>query len=178
MTLDELALMYDTDKSSKGHGYTLHYERIFDPIRRDTESMCEVGIGNGSSIKMWRDYFSYAIVHGIDQDHYDDCDQGERISTFQCEQTDCPTLMSYLEQKHVEIIVDDASHEQSKTIKTLDCLWAILEPKGWYVIEDMDRQSFPRVIGEWCGNRNHEIRQLLMFSNRDKSSLITFIQKQ
>ncbi len=176
MTLDELALKYDTDKSSRSHFYTRHYERIFGSIRNEVQALCEVGIAAGASLKMWRDYFQSAIIFGVDQTHCDDI--GDRIVTYECDQENCEALNSHFQDKKLEIIVDDASHNQESTIKTLDCLWTMLERKGWYVIEDMDRSSFIEMIGRWYQQRPNEIRQFQILNNHDGGSSIIFIQKQ
>lgn len=176
MTLNELAIKYDTDKGSNGHWYTLHYEPVFEPIRLTVESVVEVGVGSGASLRMWRDYFLGAMIYGIDMNPNN---FGEpRIATYDCEQTDYSRLTEYLQNRKPEIIVEDASHEQDKTIKTLDCLWPILEPRGWYVIEDMSVDSFPPEIGRWYGKRPEQIRTLMILTNRSGGSAITFIQKR
>jgi len=176
MILDELAIKYDTDKGSPGHFYTPHYERIFEPIRLNVESVLEVGVGSGASLRMWRDYFPGAMIYGVDMNHNND--MGTRIQCYECEQTDCDRLRSQFLDKKLEIIIEDASHEQNNTMKTLDCLWPILETRGWYVIEDMDLDSFPLRIVEWYGQRQTEVRELHLLKNRSGGSLITFIKKQ
>ncbi len=176
MTLDELALEYGTDKSSTGHFYTKHYERIFGSIRMEVESMCEVGIGSGASLKMWRDYFQNAMIYGVDMEHKEEI--GGRVHIIQSEQTDCGTLQDNLKDQKLEIIIEDASHDENKTMQTLGCLWPVLEPKGWYVIEDMNRHSFPTKIGEWYMGRSQQVRQLQILNNNDNGSAIVFIQKQ
>ncbi len=176
MTLDELALKYGTDKSSTGHWYTKYYERIFGPIRTEVESVCEVGIGSGASLQMWRDYFQNAMIYGVDMEHKEEI--GGRVHIIQCEQTDCGTLNDNLKDRKLEIIVEDASHDENKTMQTLDCLWSLLRPKGWYTIEDMNRHSFPNKIGRWYVERPQEIRQLQVLNNHDCGSSIIFIQKQ
>jgi cephalosporin hydroxylase len=176
MTLDELSLKYDTDKGSSGHFYTKHYEQMFESIRLNIESVLEVGIGSGASLRMWRDYFLGAMIYGVDMNPNED--MGNRIQCYECEQTNCDQLRALLQDKKLEIIVEDASHDQEKTMKTLDCLWPILETKGWYVIEDMCIDSFPPAIGAWYGKRPEQIREFHMLKNRAGGSLITFIQKR
>lgn len=176
MTLDDLALKHETDKSSHGHFYTRLYERFFGSIRLNVESVLEVGIGNGASLKMWRDYFPAAIIYGVDQNHCNE--MGGRIDCQEFEQTDCDGLRSYFQDRKLEIIVEDASHDQDKTVKTLDCLWPVLEIKGWYVIEDMDVHSFPERIGKWHGEHSEQVRELHLLRNQDGGALITFIQKR
>ncbi len=176
MTLDELSVKYDTDKGSTGHWYTPYYERIFSPIRNDVESLVEVGIGSGASLRMWRDYFLGAMIYGIDMNP---CNLSEpRIACYDCEQTDSSRLTEYIQNKKPEIIVEDASHDMAKTMMTLDCLWPILQSRGWYVIEDMDRSAFPPEIGRWYGKRPEQIREFYLFNDRSDGSAITFIQKQ
>ncbi len=176
MSLDELSLKYDTDKGSSGHFYTKHYEKFFSNIRLNVESVLEVGIGSGASLRMWRDYFPAAMIYGVDMNA--NSDMGARIQCHECEQTDCVGLREKLQHNKLEIIIDDASHDQEKTMKTLDCLWPILESKGWYVIEDMCNDSFPPDIGRWYGKQPSEIRELHILKNRGGGSLITFIKKR
>lgn len=176
MTLDELSIKYDTDKGSSGHWYTPHYEKIFEPIKMTVESVLEVGVGSGASLRMWRDYFQGAMIYGVDMNHNND--MGARIVLYESEQTDCDRLREQLQDKKLEIIIEDASHEQSKTMKTLECLWPILESRGWYVIEDMDLDSFPPTIAQWYGKRPEQISELHILKNRSGGSLITFIKKR
>jgi cephalosporin hydroxylase len=176
MTLDELSLKHDTDKGSSGHFYTRYYERIFETIRLNVESVLEVGVGSGASLRMWREYFPAAMIYGVDMNHNND--MGAQIKLYECEQTDCDRLREQLQDKKLEVIIEDASHDQEKTMKTLECLWPILETKGWYVIEDMCCDSFPPEIGRWYGKRPEQIRELHLLKNRSGGSLITFIKKQ
>lgn len=177
MTLDDLALKYGTDKGSTGHFYTRHYEKIFSSIRMDIECILEVGVGAGQSLKMWRDYFPSALIYGVDQNRIED-GLGDRIEVLGCEQTNHETLVSEFKDKGLQFIVDDASHDPGNTMKTLNALWPTLERNGWYVIEDMDKNLFPEVIGRWYGEQHREIRQLQILSNKDRGSAIIFIQKQ
>lgn len=176
MTLDHIAKTYDTDKGSNGHFYTPHYESAFGPIKDTVSSVIEVGIGSGASLRMWRDYFPGAMIYGVDQNHQNDL--GSHIQCLECEQTDCARLSEWVKDKHLEIIVDDASHDQDKTMITLGCLWPHLVSKGWYAIEDMDRHSFPARIGVWYGQHPAEIRKLMILSNPTGGSDLTLIQKR
>lgn len=176
MTLDELAAQHGTDKGSSSHWYTRHYEKMFGDIRLTTESVCEVGIGSGSSLRMWRDYFPAAMIYGVDMNKQNDF--GDRIVCYEIEQTDCEKIKAYLGDKNLEIIVDDASHEPEKTMKTLECMWPMLQPRGWYVIEDMLKDWLPIEIGKWCSEHNTEVRQLNLIDNRSHGCVIAFIHKR
>lgn len=174
MTLDQLALKYDTDKGSSSHWYTRYYSEIFGPIREQIESFLEIGIGSGASLRMWRDYFPNAFIYGIDNNPFGEIEP--RVKTFNLDQTDCDTITSNFKDKKLEIIVEDASHHQDKTLITLNCLFPFLQPRGWYVIEDMDRSSFAPQIGQWFGGQLDADR-LHIFPDRSKGSDIIFIRK-
>lgn len=175
MTLDDLALKHGTDKGSGGHFYTRHYERMFSAIRLSVESLCEIGVGGGNSLRMWRDWFPHAKIHGVDQNRNDQVE--DRIQCFQCEQTDCEQLTKFLRDRFLDVIIDDCSHELSKTISTLDCAWPLLKSGGWYVIEDMCTDSFPETLGKWYSVNSVSIRDLHLFRNEPRSNIIAFIQK-
>lgn len=137
MSLDELALKHDTDKSSRSHWYTRFYERMFGGIRENVESLLELGVGGGPSIRMWKDYFPNALIYGVDQNHVVG-DFGGRVKLYECEQTDREALEAHFTGVQLEIIIDDCSHDQKKTVASMKILYPLLSDNGWYVIEDMD----------------------------------------
>ncbi len=64
MTLAELAAKYQTDKQISDHNYVAMYERMLKTIKVD--SLLEVGLGNGASMRMWMDYFPNAKSYCIE----------------------------------------------------------------------------------------------------------------
>ena len=67
-----LAIKYMTDKSpynimTHRHPYTAIYDMFLTPyMYKSNLKLGEVGILNGASIRMWRDYFPHAYLHGFD----------------------------------------------------------------------------------------------------------------
>lgn len=131
-SLDALALLHGTDKSSAGHGYTRHYEGMFEPIRHLTLDVVELGVWEGASLRMWRDYFPNANITGVDRSDRNIVVGDTRIII--CDQDDdtLPELLGPL-----DIIIDDASHSADPTIKAFHNLFPLLRPGGTYVIEDL-----------------------------------------
>jgi hypothetical protein len=88
MTLDELALKYNTDKSSADHQYTQFYQKHIGHL--NPQKMLEFGIYStglpseyakaGASLKMWYEYFTTAEIIGIDLHDYS-CLNNDRIFT-------------------------------------------------------------------------------------------------
>jgi predicted O-methyltransferase YrrM len=133
--LDDLAQKYGTDKQSSQHDYCRQYERILHPIRLSARNILEIGVLNGASLKMWRDYFHSAQIYGIDINP--ECAQynAERIQIIIDDQ-DSWTLLDKLQNIPFDFIIDDASHKSTDQIASFYNLFPLLKPGGIYIIED------------------------------------------
>lgn len=132
MTLNEIGLKTGTDKSTVTHCYLDKYENYFDSMRGSEFTLLEIGVGNGSSIAMWREYFPKAKVYGIDIN--EGC-KAEGI--FIGSQVDIGFLDSVLERIGVpDVIIDDGSHFAPFTIATFEHLFPKLSNGGLYFVED------------------------------------------
>jgi hypothetical protein len=129
---------YDTDKIRLG------YIELYDPIltsRSNKEiKLLEVGVKNGGSLKLWRDYFPHGTIVGIDRKLPQRLETGERIQVFQGDQADTAFLSKVASRTApdgFDIIIDDASHIGELTKATF---WHLfdrhLKPGGLYAIED------------------------------------------
>ena len=143
-TLDELAQKYGTDKSTLEHGYTEKYVRYLENLRNKTVTVLELGWGGhedpdkgGASAQMWRDYFKKGIVVCIDLEEKTITDAHKGIHFRQGSQSD-PTFIKTLADEFgpFDLIVDDASHLSSLTIKSWELLYPHLKSGGLYVVED------------------------------------------
>jgi hypothetical protein len=130
--LEDLAIKYNTDKSS--HGYCPYYEKHL-PSRDSSFNLLEIGIFNGGSLRMWKEYFSKANIFGIDIDS-SKIFQEERIKTF-CGDATSSDFIKSLNLPNFSAIIDDGSHQSSDIIKSYNILWDNLREDGFYVIEDL-----------------------------------------
>ncbi len=135
MTLDELAIKYGTDKSSKCHNYTAVYEQMFGAIRKDELKILEIGIATGASLRTWLEYFPNAEVYGIDItfDHLYDMMDNDRLKLYKGNQSDKDFLDSI--GIDFDIVIDDGSHRVEDQIFTFKHLWP--NTRMVYVIEDV-----------------------------------------
>jgi hypothetical protein len=127
---------YDSDKIS----YLKKYDPIFEPYVQKKIALLELGVLKGDSLLLWRDYFPFATIAGIDVKLPEGFDPGERIQIFEGNQAD-PQFLSQVANtvapEGFDIIIDDASHigELTKT-----AFWHLfdnhLKPNGLYIIED------------------------------------------
>jgi hypothetical protein len=148
--LCELARKYGCDKEpSLAHGYTPFYHALFSERRRDVARLLEIGIGvpdvmtgvpgyaRGASLRMWRDYFPNAEIHGVDV-RPDALFADERIATHLCDQSrrdDLDALLRRIEDPF-DIVIDDGSHETEHQLVSAAALIPHVKAGGIYVIED------------------------------------------
>lgn len=144
MTLDQLALKHGTDKSSKHHSYAVIYEYYFKHLQHEPILFVECGIGGyenpnagGQSLRMWREWFTKAMITGIDLFPKSITVPGIMITAASQDSENMARIC-----KNANIFIDDASHVNPLTIKTFELVWPVLAPGAFYVIEDIE--------SSWC----------------------------
>ncbi|HEV7701595.1 MAG TPA: hypothetical protein VGO43_15295 [Pyrinomonadaceae bacterium] len=138
-SLAEIAAEHDTDKAVHLH-YLEAYERHFASLRSVEMSLFELGIKNGGSLLMWRDYFPLGRIAGLDIEPASVPDDTGRITTYQGMQQDTALLHRIAKENapnEFDIIIDDCSHIG---VLARESFWYLfkdhLKSGGWYVIED------------------------------------------
>jgi len=139
MNLDELAIKYNTDKSSLLHDYANIYERYLCEHKTDYADILEIGVLNGSSLKMWADYFVYANIWGLDINP--DCAKfaDQRTKILIGNQNDEAFIRESIINKGMRfnMIIDDGGHKSSDQIGSFNLLFDSLNGGGYYIIEDV-----------------------------------------
>jgi hypothetical protein len=156
--------LFNTAGSDKGtevrvgagvpHGYALDYFSLLSPFRGESFKLLEIGLEDQSkrsggpadapSLRAWRDFFPHATVYGYDIDDFGFM-SGERMVTFQGDQGARDDLTRFVElhgDPGFRIVVDDGSHASSHQQISLAALFPCVEPRGLYVIEDLNWQPF------------------------------------
>ncbi len=143
-TLDELAIKYDTDKSTKAHAYTILYDRHFSSLRDESVRILEIGIQNGFSLKTWKEYFPQGKIVGIDIVDLKHLEE-DRVSILKGSQSDTKFLIE-LNASHgpFDIIIDDGSHYSTDIKASFYCLFPLLKSGGIYVVEDLHTNYWER----------------------------------
>ena len=68
ITLNELAVKYGTDKGPEDHMYTDRYSLYLEQYRDIEFNLLEIGVFDGASVKMWKEYFPKANIVALDID--------------------------------------------------------------------------------------------------------------
>jgi hypothetical protein len=96
MTIDELAIKHNTDKSSLDHNYTQYYQKYFDLYCDNPKKILELGIyttgsvnliNAGASLRTWSEYYKDAEIIGLDITDYSNINKTNEypnINTFAC----------------------------------------------------------------------------------------------
>ena len=129
---------YNTDKIT--NRYLEWYDPILEHLVSNEIKLLELGIYEGGSLLLWRDYFPMGTIVGIDIQVKVDFSNEERVHVFQGAQQDTAFLSEVARKTAPEgfdIIIDDASHFGNLT---KIAFWHLfdnhLKPSGLYVIED------------------------------------------
>ncbi len=137
LALDDIAILQVTDKSSVEHDYARQYERAFAGFRDEPVEVLEIGVADGSSLRMWEQFFTRAKIIGVDIIPGCVNYAGGRKSVEIGSQAD-PVFLEGLRAKYSpKIIIDDGSHQADHIKLTLQYLFPVLQPGGCYVIEDL-----------------------------------------
>ena len=167
-----------TDKNSTHCYVEQFYETAFSPYQDKNILLLEIGISNGASLKLWREYFQNAemiigidnrpeVVHpdfrhidGVTQYYFDAYNEGM-----------VRTLSQY------DIIIDDGCHDLPYQKKALELYLPHLKKGGIYVVEDIHSSLFPNSQEELTSivADNQEVTyewiDLRSFKNRPEDNL-------
>ena len=139
MLLNDIGVKYGADKSSIFHNYLDFYQEQL-PDQSFSGRLLEIGVMDGLSMKMWREYYPNAEIVGIDikdmdHMHNDDWQVPDSVKLIRCDGTD-PKQTKPLGM--FDIIIDDGSHYWSEQQKSFEILYyKQLNPGGIYIIEDL-----------------------------------------
>ena len=133
--LTNLGIKYNTDKATY-HEFTDFYEKYFTDFKSRNNNILEIGVYNGSSLKMLREYFQNSKIYGIDifdKSEYNE----ERIETYICNQVDTKGLDDIFNSKKFDIVIDDGGHTMSQQQISFKHLIKKMNTSGIYIIEDL-----------------------------------------
>ena len=150
MNLIELAEKHyaQGDVTKKPPRYFSAYEVAFGPLRHEPISILELGVHNGGSLRVFREYFTKARIIGLD---IQDRPRGfpNNADFVKGSQADSGTLAKICEMgAPFDIIIDDAAHIGRLAKASYEYLYHDhLKPGGIYVLEDctpsLTRDNWP-----------------------------------
>ena len=144
MSLIDIGKKYPSSKNISG--FIQLYEKYFSLLKDFKINILEIGVENGDSLRIWREYFTNANICGIDIDKKDF--KIDNVDIRQGDQSNHTFLLSLINDfKKFDIIIDDGSHQAKHIITSFNFLFPYLSNTGIYVIEDLQTSYFPRYGG-------------------------------
>ena len=141
MSLIEIGKKYPSSKNISG--FIQLYDKYFTSLKNLKINILEIGIENGDSLRIWREFFPNANICGIDIDKKNF--KIENVDILQGDQSNQFFLKSVIDKyKNFDIIIDDGSHQSKHIIASFKFLFPFLNNNGIYVVEDLQTSYFPR----------------------------------
>jgi predicted O-methyltransferase YrrM len=151
--LCEIGKKYDTDKSSQRnnvtdfrhcHPYTLFYEGLFKNKKDETLKIAELGILDGASLLMWKEYFANAKIYGFEYDNnfinnFKQKFNNDRVVLSNIDVTNKDSIVKAFSELNIlyDIIIEDTTHQFEDQIKVIVNTYQYLKPGGILIIEDI-----------------------------------------
>ncbi|OFY67503.1 MAG: hypothetical protein A3H98_13825 [Bacteroidetes bacterium RIFCSPLOWO2_02_FULL_36_8] len=115
------------------------YDRHFSRFRNKEIVILEIGVSQGGSLQMWKNYFGdKAKIYGVDIDPNCKKLEEENIKIFIGSQSD-RNFLKELKNKipPIDILIDDGGHKMTQQIATYEVLFEHVKEEGVYVCEDL-----------------------------------------
>jgi cephalosporin hydroxylase len=150
--LCRIAARHDTDK---GVDFTSVYHSLLSHVREAPLRLLEIGLYNGGSLRMWREYLPNATLHGIDVDRrtlaYELEIPGTKVRLV--DQADARALRAFVDELggSYDVILDDGGHTMEQQIVSFEVLFPHVVSGGIYVIEDLGTSYFVEYGGRPIG---------------------------
>ncbi|GAP36440.1 class I SAM-dependent methyltransferase [Piscinibacter sakaiensis] len=121
------------------------YHRTLARYRGRPITFLEIGVQNGGSTRMWREYFGpQATIIGVDIDPACRRLEEEGFEIWIGDQSD-PAFWEEFCESHpaLDVVLDDGGHTMRQQIVTFDALFPRLREFGTYLCEDTHTSYFP-----------------------------------
>jgi len=119
------------------HGYGAIYPLITASLSNSIDIL-EIGYGHGNSAQLWKEIFPKSSLTFLDRDVSLEQD---RLKVLRCDQSNKNDLIVATRKllgARFQLIIDDGSHVPKHQIDTFAVLFELLDPGGYYVIEDIE----------------------------------------
>ena len=121
------------------------YHRAFAIFRDRPITFLEIGVQNGGSLAMWREYFGpNATIIGVDIDPECKALEKKGFEIWIGDQSDREFWAEFLHSHpELDVILDDGGHTMAQQIATFECLFPALNQGGVYFCEDVHSSYLP-----------------------------------
>ena len=135
-TFKEIGTILDSDKVVF-HEYDKIYTDFLEKYRNKNICLFEIGLDEGKSVKLWKEYFTNPKIYGMDIDKKFSSND---IEVFQGDQSKMDQVIEIANKvPKCDFILDDGSHIAEHQLNCFNYLFVnLLKPGGVYIIEDIE----------------------------------------
>jgi len=129
---------FSKNRSIKWKKYFPIYETLFEKYRNKGITFVEIGVLDGGSLFMWREFFGeQARIIGIEINESAKVWEDYGFEIFIGSQSDPKFWQDfYAEIGKVDIVLDDGGHTYQQQIVTVECSLENIRPDGKIIVED------------------------------------------
>lgn len=135
----------NTDKFNLGY-ISEFYEPLFSNIQTTVKKVLEIGIYQGESIRLWKDYFLNADIYCTDINRCPRIENIDRIKPIYGNAYDL-NFVSNFEKNSFDVVIDDGPHTYESMQFFLSNYLDLVKKGGYCILEDIiDRSWTPSLI--------------------------------
>lgn len=143
-TLEQICRLYRTDKDILHSYIDRVYEGLFAPLRDSASIVLEIGVEDGGSLCMWKDYFRKATVWGVDNKPRPQV-EGRRGVKFLLGDAYSHEMVDRV-PGGIDILIDDGPHTLESMVFVVEHYSGKVAPGGLLVLEDIQDFNWTNII--------------------------------
>lgn len=152
MSLKELANNERTDKNTT-HSYLDLYQKLLESKKETAKNVLEIGIQTGGSIKLWHDFFTNAMIYGLDimdvNNIWHEISNKENIKLYtSTDAYNYDFFNNNILSKNIkfDFMLDDGPHSLESMIKFIHLYTKVMTDDGILIIEDVQSWDWIEIL--------------------------------
>lgn len=162
-------MQFPTDKDTY-HNYLPVYQQEFNET--NSVKILEIGVYTGGSIRLWKEYFKDAEIHGIDNNVYDNSDIPATMHWGKFED-----VSENFEDNYFNYIINDSMHDYAAQIEAFRIYFSKLKSGGKFFMEDIINENELQIILDSLSGYNVRVWNMNETSS-SKDSIILVVEKK
>ena len=159
-----------TDKVDLGYIHEF-YDRILSPKKDQVSKLLEIGIFNGNSLELWRNYFLNAQIEGADV-HQCNRIMGQERITQQIGNAYTLEFLARFEKESYDVVIDDGPHSFETMSFFLTHYITLLKPGGVLILEDIINSDWTPKLLSLIDNTKYKVSTVDMRNKQKNNQLL------
>lgn len=133
-SLEEISIIYPNCKCAVAGNFLNAYYSYLEPLRQKSIKLLEIGVKNGNSLLMWKEYFDEVDLYGIDIELIVDV---KCATLYRADQTNSSARDDFVNHygRDFDIIIEDGGTMQSEKMTAFELYFPLLKHGGLYFID-------------------------------------------